>query len=165
VKIKICAFCGVEFMPNNGKQKCCSRNCNVKLWRKNNPEKVKASEKKQNEKRKGINRYNPEVRKEWYNNKRKDKSWVEKIQEQERKRNLKVKNFMARYKILKGCADCGYKKHHVVLDFDHVKGEKEINLAFAKSIEQAKKEIRKCEVVCSNCHRIRTYNRLHESKK
>lgn len=75
-----------------------------------------------------------------------------------------VKAFLADYKISKGCSDCGYKGHHSALDFDHVNGQKEINLCFAKSITQAKKEITKCEVVCSNCHRIRTYNRLYPCK-
>lgn len=74
-------------------------------------------------------------------------------------RARKIKVFLAEYKIKEGCKDCGYKKHHSALDFDHIKGKKEINIAFAKSINQAKKEIEKCEVVCSNCHRIRSYNR------
>jgi hypothetical protein len=28
------------------------------------------------------------------------------------------------------------------------------------SLAAIKKEIEKCEIVCANCHRIRTYNRL-----
>lgn len=74
-----------------------------------------------------------------------------------------VKDFLAVYKEDYGCADCGYNTHHVALDFDHIKGEKSINVCNAKSISQAKKEIEKCEVVCSNCHRIRTYKRLKET--
>ena len=72
----------------------------------------------------------------------------------------KVREFIANYKIEKGCTDCGYKKHHSALEFDHINGDKQINVCFAKSINQAKKEIEKCEVVCANCHRIRTYNRI-----
>lgn len=80
------------------------------------------------------------------------------------KRAKKIKIFLARYKIEKGCADCGYNKHHSALDFDHTKGKKKILVAFAKSITQAKKEIKKCDVVCANCHRIRTYKRLYPCK-
>jgi len=79
-------------------------------------------------------------------------------------RARKVKMWIANYKIERGCMDCGYKKHHSALDFDHVKGKKKILIALAKSISQAKKEIKKCEIVCSNCHRIRTYKRLYPCK-
>ena len=79
-------------------------------------------------------------------------------------RNKDIKNFLAKYKMESGCIDCGYKGHHSALDFDHITGRKDINVCFTKSISQAKKEIEKCEVVCSNCHRIRTYNRLYPCK-
>jgi len=62
------------------------------------------------------------------------------------------------------CADCGQKFHHCAMDFDHVRGQKVESVSYLKkyhSISKIKKEIAKCEVVCSNCHRIRTYNRLH----
>lgn len=83
-------------------------------------------------------------------------------QQKANERARRVKEFLASYKIEKGCVDCGYKKHHSALDFDHINGTKTMNICFAKSINQALKEIEKCEVVCSNCHRIRTYNRLKE---
>ena len=79
-------------------------------------------------------------------------------------RNRLIKEFIAAYKLENGCIDCGYKKHHSALEFDHVGTDKSINVCFAKSIEQAKKEIKKCEVVCSNCHRIRTYQRIYPCK-
>ena len=74
-------------------------------------------------------------------------------------RSKLIKVFLADYKMSLGCKDCGYKGHHSALEFDHITGDKEINICFAKSIRQAKREIEKCEVVCSNCHRIRTYNK------
>ena len=87
-----------------------------------------------------------------------------KMQIKANERAKKIKIFLANYKISKGCKDCGYKKHHSALEFDHIKGNKKINIAFAKSINQAKKEIEKCEVVCSNCHRIRSWKRLYPCK-
>ena len=158
--IKICENCGIEFEPNNGKQVCCSRKCNVEKWRKLNPDKAKLSQRKNDEKRKGINRYNSEVRKKWYKNKTNNPKWKEKINNQYNNRRKKIQEFIRNYKLSKGCADCGYNKHHAALEFDHVDGEKEFNVCNAKSIKQAKEEIKKCEVVCSNCHRIRTYERL-----
>jgi hypothetical protein len=49
-----------------------------------------------------------------------------------------------------------------VLDFDHL-GEKSYNVsdAIARVLSWARieLEIAKCEVVCANCHRIRTHER------
>lgn len=49
------------------------------------------------------------------------------------------------------------------MDFDHVseKGEKlRVSLLVGNNQRQrALKEIAKCEVVCANCHRIRTWKR------
>ena len=39
--MKICVFCAKEFEPTTNKQVCCSKLCNVKKWRKENPEKSK----------------------------------------------------------------------------------------------------------------------------
>jgi hypothetical protein len=158
--MKLCQECNKEFIPNSGKQVCCSRKCNVNKWRKANPEKTLVQQKKNNEKRKGVYRYNSETRKNWYKQKKEDVVWVDKVNTKARERNKIVKNFINEYKLLQGCKDCGYNKHHVALDFDHISNDKELNVCNAKSIDQAKKEIEKCEVVCSNCHRIRTYERL-----
>jgi len=48
------------------------------------------------------------------------------------------------------------------MDFDHVRGQKQANvMELIKSLSKKKidLEIAKCEIVCSNCHRIRTYMR------
>lgn len=59
------------------------------------------------------------------------------------------------------CTDCGKQYHPYVMDLDHVRGVKVKNVAKMigrSSMEALKEEIAKCEVVCSNCHRIRTWN-------
>lgn len=61
-----------------------------------------------------------------------------------------------------GCVDCG-ERNPVVLDFDHLKDKKYnvsrmIHEGF--SWKAIAREIAKCEVVCANCHRIRTHLRL-----
>ena len=129
-------------------------------WRKLNPEKFKEQQRRNEEKRKGVNRYKSETRKAWYQKKKGNPEWYEKIKEQGNARAKAIRLYLQEYKLSKGCADCGYKKHHAALDFDHIGTDKLINVCNAKSIEQAKKEIKKCEVVCANCHRIRTYKRL-----
>ena len=59
------------------------------------------------------------------------------------------------------CADCGIKYPPFVMDFDHVTGSKKFNISVAtnsaSSLKSLLAEIDKCEVVCSNCHRFRTF--------
>ena len=62
----------------------------------------------------------------------------------------------------KPCADCGIKYPPYVMDFDHQNSDdKIVDVARAVnknwSLKKIKKEVAKCEVVCANCHRIRTY--------
>jgi hypothetical protein len=71
-------------------------------------------------------------------------------------RNRKV---IAKY-LETGCQDCGISDPRV-LDFDHVgpKRNSIANLLRWATVDTLEAEIRKCEVVCANCHRIRTGNR------
>lgn len=77
--------------------------------------------------------------------------------------------FIKEYKEAKPCADCGIKYPSYVMDFDHLDGfEKEFNIGSASqryTLEKVKIEIEKCEVVCANCHRIRTYNRRTNTER
>lgn len=59
------------------------------------------------------------------------------------------------------CADCGGRFPRVAMDFDHVRGEKlfEIGNGIRYKAAAVLAEIEKCEVVCSNCHRVRTEER------
>jgi TnpA family transposase len=70
-----------------------------------------------------------------------------------------IRRWLDNYKVELGCVDCGYRDHHAALHFDHVRGEKTINVCNAKSIEQARREIVKCEVRCANCHAVKTFTR------
>lgn len=60
------------------------------------------------------------------------------------------------------CKDCG-NINPLLLEFDHLDDfEKDGNISTmigAVGKETLVKEIEKCEVVCANCHRIRTYRR------
>lgn len=70
--------------------------------------------------------------------------------------------FVWGYKSMHPCVDCG-ESNPIVLDFDHIGQDKDRSIARAVndgfSMERLLLEMKKCEVVCSNCHRIRTYNR------
>ena len=57
------------------------------------------------------------------------------------------------------CTDCGGRFDPCAMDFDHVRGKKRGNISFMvkESTQRLLEEIAKCEVVCANCHRLRTY--------
>lgn len=60
------------------------------------------------------------------------------------------------------CMDCKESYPYYVMDFDHVRGRKHKNvmeLIPTLSKKKIDEEIAKCEIVCSNCHRVRTHNR------
>lgn len=64
------------------------------------------------------------------------------------------------YNLLKqsSCKDCGIS-NPIVLEFDHINpGEKLFNIgaSYSKSLKLVIEEVKKCEIVCANCHRIRT---------
>jgi len=56
----------------------------------------------------------------------------------------------------KGCTDCK-ENNPIVLEFDHQR-DKQYNISNMMSMSRNKiiSEINKCEIVCANCHRIRT---------
>lgn len=59
------------------------------------------------------------------------------------------------------CCKCGYDKSLVALDFDHrdpttkIKGllESMASVSWERLVE----EVAKCQVLCANCHRIKTF--------
>jgi hypothetical protein len=84
----------------------------------------------------------------------------------------KQKEFLAQYlKDLKEknpCMDCKISYPYYMMDFDHVRGTKQANVAElinTLSKKRLDEEIAKCEIVCSNCHRSRTYIRKNGKKK
>jgi len=66
----------------------------------------------------------------------------------------------------KPCIDCGKIYPPWVMDFDHKEGEIKVasiswlSLHNTSSFEKIKQEIAKCDLVCANCHRIRTFKDL-----
>ena len=85
------------------------------------------------------------------------------------KQNEDMRRFMAKKRQqlveLKNvpCFDCGLKFHPAAMDFDHREGEiKSFNLGRLSNWNKKTLmiEVEKCDIVCANCHRIRTYNRI-----
>ena len=59
------------------------------------------------------------------------------------------------------CMDCGGVFPSECMDFDHVRGDKDRDIAQMKSLSRRRvvDEIVKCDLVCANCHRTRTRQR------
>ena len=79
---------------------------------------------------------------------------------------------LKRYKLMKGCAKCGYNKDAQALQFNHIdpkqkrfllaqKAHKMVLNRDTKGKQKLKEELNKCEVVCANCHAIITYENKH----
>ena len=68
------------------------------------------------------------------------------------------------YLALHPCVDCGVSDTRV-LDFDHLRDKRGNISRLRNSYDWAviEAEIAKCDVVCANCHRIRTYERRRAS--
>lgn len=80
--------------------------------------------------------------------------------------NIKRRKYLQQLKSCP-CADCGVQYPYYVMDFDHRKGEEkvfEMNRVSYVSMRALKKEIEKCDIVCANCHRERTYQRIMQRK-
>ena len=82
-----------------------------------------------------------------------------------RKKRLKAeaKKWVYEYKLKHSvCSDCKVSYPPHVLDFDHLK-DKSFGISRAlhlgTNLDKIKDEIKKCEIVCANCHRERTYER------
>jgi hypothetical protein len=100
-----------------------------------------------------------EYHKQWTSkNRDKFRAWARALREKNRK-------FMIEYRLKKGCADCGYKENVDALQFDHVRGTKLGGPhQFASTTSYMMREIEKCDVVCANCHCIRTQQRRRDGK-
>lgn len=97
-----------------------------------------------------------------------DREWYLKNKDRRRELNARYQKKLQEFYIKarsKPCADCKIQYHWVVMEFDHISNDKYMNVSLMKKngypIRRLKEEIAKCEIVCSNCHQIRTYVRQH----
>ena len=80
------------------------------------------------------------------------------IQKSNQARRREVHRWMCEYLQTHPCMDCGIKDIRV-LEFDHLDDKLENVSNLLDSLVKLKAEIAKCEVVCANCHKIRTDSR------
>ena len=167
---KVCTDCKIEFIPRGGRQWRCSPCGKEKRETRGLVENLSESTRlRNNENKKVIRLTNTEEVREynrkWYaaNSKRimPDKTAAKK------KTQAKIRSLINSAKDVP-CTDCGIKYDSEVMDLDHVRGKKlfDVSLGYGRVMAMNKilEEIKKCEVVCSNCHRIRTRDRRLSKK-
>ncbi len=90
---------------------------------------------------------------------RNKKKYLRKSKENNKRYRARNREFIKRYKMSVGCQECGFKKHYAALDFHHMTDDKKDNIALMSnesfSLKRIKTEIRKCVVLCANCHRTK----------
>lgn len=96
-----------------------------------------------------------EYRRKWYaNNKESEKAYI-------KKRKLKLKKWFQKYKEKLSCSNCG-ENHPSTIEFHHRFNDKEKNVSLmvndGYSVSKIMKEVRKCDILCANCHRKVHYN-------
>lgn len=77
-----------------------------------------------------------------------------------RKTKTRKRELLQQIKVESGCVDCGYREHPEALDFDHIDHSTKLfclsSLSYSRTLAAIMLEISKCEIRCSNCHRVRT---------
>ena len=97
-----------------------------------------------------------------------DRRWRQANPEAARESRRKVRSRivnMIRHAKATACMDCDKFYPYYVMDLDHRPDETKECVPGQMpykgwGVERVQKELDKCDAVCSNCHRIRTHNRL-----
>jgi len=84
--------------------------------------------------------------------------------EQANNRKKAAREYVAKYKLEKGCESCGYNKTHYALDLAHIDRDQKTHKCKTNqsaynqnwSINRIKEELLKCRILCANCHRVET---------
>lgn len=102
-----------------------------------------------------------EYNKIWYQKNK--KRHIAAVTQNNRKYRTELREWLTELKN-RPCQDCGQRYPAYVMDFDHRDGSQKDD-AISRMVTQRvlrkeiEKEIKKCDLVCSNCHRERTYQR------
>jgi len=101
-----------------------------------------------------------------------DTGWVthEYFEKSRRRRNARKRyvykrrqHWLRKYKEAKGCQYCGYNENAVALQFDHRNRRSKyqnVSSLICRRLSVLFAEIRKCRILCANCHLIRTHKKV-----
>ena len=86
------------------------------------------------------------------------------------KKAVHIAEFVNNLKHERNCHDCDLPHPYWRLDFDHREGSGKANTVSRLKLsrfseERILKEVEKCDLVCANCHRLRTWRRQTSGKE
>ena len=88
----------------------------------------------------------------------------QKVKDRSRDRKSKKLAYVQQYKQSHSCVDCGENYPYWVLELDHLRDKvaniSEMCNSKSFNLQSIVEELEKCEVVCANCHKNRTWTRL-----
>ena len=105
-----------------------------------------------------------ECKKQWARKHYEDnkKEYIARAKKRNKSAREEIRNWVNEVKA-RPCMDCGKQYPYYVMDLDHREGTKKkdhvARMMSWTGIKKVKEEVAKCDVVCANCHRIRTFQR------
>ena len=110
-----------------------------------------------------------EKKKQWMRDymrmRREDPSFRAKERKTTKARSSAIKEWFYDYKKILSCEKCGEDRHYV-LEFHHTKGDKEKEISKMVHTAYSKKtilnELKKCSVLCANCHKALHHKRRNK---
>jgi predicted nucleic acid-binding Zn ribbon protein len=157
-----CAYilCNVQFKPRDHNHRFCSKQCRITSynWRNSDPVANQTCQVCGGENHRRGSRYcsNRCSKRAYAAGKNSPDNWRAQL--------------IREHKEGRPCADCHVPYPYYVMQFDHVpgRGPKRFMLSGRNlgvySERDIREEIAKCDVVCANCHMIRTHTRNHATK-
>ena len=103
---------------------------------------------------------NAQYQREWYERNKEKKKAQSVVNRQ--KAVARNRDFVRFVKESNPCTDCRQTYPYYVMDFDHLSDKVRgvsVLMNQGVSLNKILEEIEKCELVCSNCHRVRTFKR------
>jgi hypothetical protein len=85
------------------------------------------------------------------------------VRKREEQRHIvqSIREFLVVFRENTPCVDCGRYYPHYVMEFDHIRGARKAGVSslMRQGWKAVLVEIEKCDLVCGNCHNIRTHSR------
>jgi Holliday junction resolvase RusA-like endonuclease len=97
------------------------------------------------------------------------KAWYERNKEityyRSKSSREKYREVIRKIKESSPCVDCNISYPYYIMHFDHLEGSDKVDgvssMLRNSGLKNAIDEIKKCDLVCANCHAVRTWKRQH----